>query len=64
MIVASPRTAAIRMSILMVVVCALDVTVVFFAKKPFYLVCSISALLPLMTPAILFPSGAARKSKN
>jgi hypothetical protein len=62
--VVSVRSAAIRMGILIVFVCALDATVVFFAQKPLFWAGTIPALIPLLTPAVIFSFGITGKSEN
>jgi len=62
--VVSARTAAIRMGILIVSVCALDAVVVFFAQKPLVWAGAIPGLIPLLTPAVIFSFGIAGKSES
>jgi hypothetical protein len=58
------RTAAIRMAMLIVVVAALDYVIVFFAQKPLVWAGTIPALIPLLTPAVLFSFAKQAKTEN
>jgi hypothetical protein len=49
------RTAAARMAALIVCVCALDIAAVFLTAKPRLWCAIIPALIPLLTPAGIFP---------
>ncbi len=48
------RSAAKRMAILMCAVCAMDVAAVFLTAKPQLWCARIPALIPLLTPAVIF----------
>jgi hypothetical protein len=49
------RSAAIRMAILLISVCALAVAAVFLAPNPRLWCAIIPALIPLLTPVVLLP---------
>jgi hypothetical protein len=49
------RTAAIRMAIVLVSVCALDIAAVFLIPHPRIVCVIIPTLVPLLTPVILMP---------
>ena len=61
---AAPRTSAIQMAILIASVVALDGAVVYFSQKPLIWAATIPALIPLLTPFVLFSLEAPDKSKN
>jgi hypothetical protein len=48
------RSAALRMAILLFVVCALDVAAVFLTARPQVWCAVIPALIPILTPAAIF----------
>jgi hypothetical protein len=48
------RSAALRMGVLLCVVCALDVAAVFLTAKPRLWCALIPALIPILTPAVIF----------
>ena len=48
-------SAALRMSVLILCVCALDTAAVFLPAKPRLWCAIIPVLIPLLTPAMIFP---------
>ena len=50
----STRTPAIRMAILLGVVCAIDVAAALLIPKPRVWCAVIPALIPIFTPAVIF----------
>ncbi len=57
-----PRTCALRMAILILVVAGMDVAAVFLTAKPQLWCARIPALIPLLTPAVIFSRGVQSKS--
>jgi hypothetical protein len=50
----STRTAAIRMAILLLAVCAIDIAAALLIAKPRVWCAVIPALIPIFTPAAIF----------
>jgi hypothetical protein len=56
------RTAAIRMAILLCVVGALDIAAVFLTSHPRLWSALIPALVPMLTPVVIFSRDSGAKS--
>lgn len=55
------RTTALRMAILITCVCSLDIAAVFLISKPLLWCAMIPLLVPILTPAVIFPLFAKSK---